>query len=253
MTDNVSFSDDKLFLSKINDMVKLSAKRMTVYSMFLNERECAAAESELKRLMNDNYCLYGIFENAERKMLCVYKDFFKPDYDDFPLFCITFTFRKDSKLTHRDFLGAIMSLGIKREAIGDIVIDEGIAQVAAADSVKDLIISSIKKIGSSGVKYDESFSGILTKIQNFKKIDGTVASMRLDAVAGLALNLSRSKAADIIKTVGAEVNFSMKNDCSYILKEGDVFSIRKFGKFKVSEWSGVTKKGRIHISVLKYC
>lgn len=253
MTGNISFSDDKMLLSKINDMIKLSAKRTMVFSMFLNERECVTAEGELKRLINNNYRFYGIFENAERKMLCVYKEFFKPEYDDFPLFCITFTFRRESKLTHRDFLGAIMSLGIKREAIGDIVIDDGIAQVAATNSVKDLIISGVKKIGSFGIKYHENFSGILTKVQNFKKIDGTVASMRLDAVAGLALNLSRSKASGIIKTVGAEVNFILKNDCSYILKEGDVFSIRKFGKFKVSEESGVTKKGRIHISVLKYC
>lgn len=253
MTDNISLSDDKLFLSKINDMVKLSEKRRTVYSMFLNERECAVAEGELKRLMNNNYCFYGVFENAERKMLCVYGEYFKPEYDDFPVFCITFNFRKESELTHRDFLGALMALGIKRETIGDIVIDRGIAQIAAVDSVKELIISGIKKIGSSGIKYNEDFPGILTKLQSFKKIDGTVASMRLDAVAGLALNLSRSKTSDIIKAVGAEVNFTLKNDCSYVLKEGDVFSIRKFGKFKVSEVSGVTKKGRIHIAVLKYC
>ena len=253
MADNISLSDDKLFLSKIDDMVKLSAKRGAVYSMFLNERECAVAESKLKQLMTENYCFYGIFESAERRMLCVYKDYFKPEYADFPLDCITFKFRKESKLTHRDFLGALMALGIKRETIGDIVIDEGVVQIAVADSVKELISGSVRKIGSFGIKYNEDFSGILTKSQNFKKIDGTVASMRLDAVAGLALNLSRSKTSEIIKAVGAEVNFIMKNDCSYILNEGDVFSIRKFGKFKVSEVSGMTKKGRIHISVLKYC
>lgn len=253
MSENVYLTDEKLFLSKISDMVKLSLKREAVYSMFLNAGQCAAAETELKRLMHESYRFYGVFENAERKILCVYKEYFEPENCDFPIRNITFTFRKESKLTHRDFLGALMALGIKRETLGDIVIDEGIAQIAACSAVIDVITSSIRKIGSVGVKYNENFSGTLIKLQNFKKTEGTVASMRLDAVAGLAVNLSRSKTAEIIKSVGAEVNFAMKYDCSFILKAGDIFSVRGYGKFKLSEVSGMTKKGRIHISVLKYC
>ncbi len=244
---------DRLFLSRIDDMVRLSLKRGAVYSSFFNLSQCAAAETELKRLGINNYRFYGAFENSERKMLCVYKEYFEPENDDFPMKLVTFTFRKESKLSHRDFLGAFMALGIKRETLGDIVIGEGIAQIAVSDSVKELITDNIKKIGSVGVKYEVDFHGTLAKIQQFKKIDGTVASMRLDAVAGLAVNLSRSKAAEIIRAVGAEVNFVLKNDCSFILKKDDIFSVRGYGKFKISEVSGLTKKGRIHISVLKYC
>ncbi|MBQ3566702.1 MAG: RNA-binding protein, partial [Oscillospiraceae bacterium] len=79
------------------------------------------------------------------------------------------------------------------------------------------------------------------------------ASLRLDAVAGFALNVSRGKISGIIKGIGAEVNSSLKNDCSYILSEGDVFSVRGYGKYRLSQVSGMTKKGRIHITVLKYC
>lgn len=146
-----------------------------------------------------------------------------------------------------------MHLGIKREMVGDIVIDEGIAQIALLKTVEDLVTSEIRKIGNAGVKYNERFPGILKKLQNFKEISGTVASLRLDGVVGLGLNLSRSKTAAIIKGNGIEVNSIPKYDCSLILNEGDVFSVRGYGKFKLSEISGITKKGRIHITVLKYC
>lgn len=234
-------------------MVRLSSKRGSVYSMFLNSNERLSAEMHLKQLMYENYCFYGLFENAERQMLCVFREYFEPEKDDFPIGCITFGFKKECLLSHRDFLGALMALGIKRETVGDIVIQKGIAQIAVSLAVKDVIIGNVRKIGSVGVKYKENFPGTLTIVQNFKEISGTVASMRLDAVAGLALNLSRGKTAEIIKSIGSEVNYEKKYDCSVILSEGDIFSVKGFGKFKISETLGMTKKGRIHITVLKYC
>ena len=234
-------------------MITLAEKRGAVYSSFLNAHECSTAMEEFKRLHFENYCFYGVFENSERQMLCVYKEYFMPENNDFPIKLITFNFRQENKLSHRDFLGALMSLGIKRETIGDIVIDNGIAQIAVSDTVKELIVSEIRKIGNAGVKYNNNFPGLLIKPENFKEISGTIASMRLDAVAGLALNLSRGKVSGIIKGIGIEVNSITKNECSCILNEGDVFSVRGYGKFKLSEISGTTKKGRIHITVLKYC
>lgn len=253
MADNVAFSEDRLFISKLGDMITLSEKRGAVYSLFLNSHECAVAQKEFCRIGFENYRFYGAFENAERQMLCVYKEYFSPENCDFPLELVTFRFRQESRLSHRDFLGALMSLGIKRETVGDIVIDNGIAQIAVSETIKELIVSEIKKIGNTGVKYDERFPGVLIKPENYKEIGGTVASLRLDAVAGLALNLSRGKISGIIRGIGIEVNSVLKNECSHILNEGDIFSVRGYGKFKLSEISGETKKGRIHVTVLKYC
>ncbi len=253
MIDVVSSAEDRLFISKISDMIKLADKRGVVYSQFLTEHECSMAKAEFNSLMYTNYRFYGAFEEAERKILCVYSEFFKPEDKDFPIELVTFSFKRDNKLTHRDFLGALMSLGIKRETVGDIVIDTGIAQIAVLETIKNVITSEVRKIGNVGVKYDEKFPGLLKKLQNFKEISSTTASLRLDAVVGLALNLSRGKTADIIKCSGVEVNSVMKNNCSFMLNEGDIFSVRGYGKFKLSEVSGITKKGRIHITVLKYC
>ena len=79
MSDNISAADEsKRLVSRINDMIRLAEKRGSVYSSFLNARECVLAEADLKRLMYDNYCFYGLFENAERKMLCVFKEYYQP-------------------------------------------------------------------------------------------------------------------------------------------------------------------------------
>ena len=254
MDDNISVAEqDKLFLSRISDMIRLAGKRGEIYSSFLNAHECVAAEAELKRLMYDNYCFYGIFENAERKMLCVFKEYFCPENSDFPMTCLTFSYRKENVLSHRDFLGAIMALRIKRETVGDIVIGDGVAQVAVSDSVKEVIMSDIRKIGSVGVNIFDECGTILEKVQEFKEIKGTVASLRLDSVLSLALNMSRSRISGIIKGIGSEVNYFPKYDSSYNLSQGDIISVKGFGKYRLEEVSGITKKGRIHITVFKYC
>ena len=255
MAGTFSQKDEKLFRSKILDMVRLSEKRGAVYSLFMDGREMALAR-EVLSFERCGYMFYGVFDEADRHMLCVYDSdgYFEPQREDFPITLLTFKYRQESKLTHRDFLGALMSLGIKRETVGDIAVFEGTAQAAVSDTAAELIESSVNKIGSAGVKcVRESLDNVMQKKQDYKEIIGTVPSLRLDAVVGTALGLSRAKTAEIIKAVGAEVNFEEKHDCSYNLKETDVFSVRGYGKFRLSAVSGITKKGRIHISILKYC
>ena len=93
----------------------------------------------------------------------------------------------------------------------------------------------------------------MKKVQEFKEIKGTVASLRLDSVLSLALNMSRSRTAGIIKGIGAEVNYFLKYDSSFNLSQGDIISVKGFGKYRLEEISGITKKGRIHITLCKYC
>lgn len=247
-------SDDaKELAARIDDMIRISRKRGSVYSSFLNERQCALAEKFLREKYSENYRFFGGYENAQRKILCVYDDYFKPDDGDFPLSAVTFTYRKSYSLSHRDFLGTVMSLKLNRDAIGDIITGEGMSQVLVLDSVKNIVAGEIRKIGSVGVKVDDDCEILLSAQQNFGEITGTVSSLRFDSVLSSALNLSRSKIVQIISSGNAEVNFFPVSDKTYIVKQGDVFSVRGFGKFRLEEISGVTKKGRIRITVLKYC
>lgn len=246
-------SDEKIFIARITDMAENAERRGAVYTHFLNERQQHLAESVLKKEYVENYCFFGGAENCERRILCVFSEYCRPENSEFPLSCITFRYKPSYNLSHRDFLGALMSLNIKREAVGDILTGEGAAQIFVIESVKNTILDEIRKIGSTGVDVTSDEPLFLDKTLSFREINGTVSSMRLDCVLSLALRISRSKAASLISAGAAEVNFCPADDTSFVMKQGDTFSVRKHGKFRIEEISGVSKKGRIHISVLKYC
>lgn len=245
--------DEKAFTARISDMTELSQRRGMMFSHFLNERQQYIAKSELKRLGYENYCFFGGINNAERKMLCVFSEYFRPETSDFPMSCITFKYKSAYKLSHRDFLGALTALNIKRETIGDIIIGNGLAQVFAADSVKDTILYEIRKIGSVGVTITSDEPPQLDKSSSYREINGTVASMRLDCILSLSLGIGRSQAALAAVSGAVEVNYRSADTGKMIMKEKDVFSVRGHGKFRIETVSGVSKKGRIHVNVLKYC
>lgn len=247
---------DKLLEARFEDMFRRCERNYSpVYSAFLDERQCAAAERFCSRRIGGElmYMLWGGFEDAQRKMLCVYNEY-SAEYikDEFPMRCLTFTFRKEDRLTHRDFLGSFMAMRLKRETVGDIIIAEGIAQVFAADVAARLILGSTTKIGRIGVKISDSEPFSLEVKQEFSDIGGTVASLRLDCVVGLAAKVSRENAARLIRSEKVSVNHFPVMSVAHELHKGDVISVRGSGKFILSEIKGTTKKGRIHINLRKY-
>lgn len=245
--------EEKVFIARIADMAELCDRRGIVFTHFLNERQAFLAESELKKLGIENYCFYGGTDNAERVMLCVFNEYNRPERSDFPFTCVTFKYRKASALSHRDFLGSLTALNLKREAVGDILIGEGIAQVFVIDSVKKAIENDLRKIGSVGVEITVDTDPFLIKERSYHEIKGTSASMRLDCILSLSLGISRGKAAAVISSGTVEVNYKAVNSPAFNMKQGDIFSARGYGKFRVEEISGISKKGRLHIIVQKYC
>lgn len=248
-----STEDNKAFVARIADMTNLCERRGMVFTHFLNEYQRFTAEAELKKLGCGNYCFFGGVDDADRTVLCVFSEYCRPENSDFPVCCVTFKYRKADKLSHRDFLGALTALNLKREAIGDILTGEGIAQVFVIESVRKTIENEVLKIGSVGVTVTSDEPVVLDKSRAYIEISGTVSSMRLDCVVSTALKMSRSKAATIVSSGIVELNYTAVSDTSFNVKQGDVFSVRGYGKFRVEEISGMTKKGRIHINVLKYC
>lgn len=246
---------DKLFAARLNDMVRQCERDGScVFSLFLDERQCIEAEQWcLHNTGGLMYTLWGGYPDARRKMLAVYPDYCG-DYvmQEFPMKCLTFRFRKEDKLTHRDFLGTFMGLRLKRETVGDIVSDEGIAQVFVSDVASRHIVSSLSKIGKTGVKITDGEAFSMESVQEFRDISGTVASLRLDCVVGLAANVSRENAARLIRSEKTDVNHFTVTSVSHEVHEGDVLSVRGSGRFILSQINGTTKKGRIHILLKKY-
>ena len=248
-------SEDKLFEAKLGDMAdRCERYGCPVYSSFLDEHECVVAEKWCGGLSSDfGWILNGGFADARRKMLAVYPIYCSlPDEDDFPMKCLTFTYRKEDKLTHRDFLGSFMGQRLKREVIGDIIVSDGETQTFVTEVAAKAILDSVTKIGRVGVKITDDVDFRLDAEQKYKEISGTVASLRLDCIVSLAANLSREKAAALIRSDRVEINHFTAASVSQELKEGDILSVRGSGRYILSGIDGLTKKGRIHINLRKY-
>ena len=247
---------DKLFSARLADMAsRCDRDYAPVFSSFFDERQCAEAELWCRANAGAlRYLLWGGYEGARRKMLAVFPDYLSDSEvkEMFPMKCLTFTYRTEDKLTHRDFLGSFMAQMLRREVIGDIVADEGIAQTFVTDIAAGAITASVTKIGRVGVKISDSRPFELDNAQKFQDMSGTVASLRLDCVVSLAARVSREKAAELIRTDRVDVNHLTAGSASKELREGDILSVRGCGRFILSGINGETKKGRIHIILKKY-
>ncbi|MBR2284183.1 MAG: RNA-binding protein [Ruminococcus sp.] len=248
--------EDRLFAARLSDMAERSGRTGScVYSHFFDEGQCAAAERQLPHELPPGilYRLWGGFPEARRKMLAVYPDYLEESVqEEYPMTCLTFTYRKEDSLTHRDFLGSFMGAQLKRETIGDIVAGEGRAQALVTDTAASLLLSSVTKIGRTGVKITDTQPFDMEVRQEFRLISGTVASVRLDSLTALAANISREKAAGLIRSEKVEVNHLPAASVSMELNEGDILSIRGFGRFIFSGSGSETRRGRIHVELKKY-
>ena len=231
--------DDIRLLDRVSDWIMAAdEKYITKFSAFLDERQCLLCEKLMASVKYENYRLWGGYENAARRMLCVYPEYGEAESEDFPITAITLLYRKEDKITHRDILGSLMGLRITRDSVGDILVGEG--------------TSVLTKVGKAGVKLQEGYDGSIHIEQKIQEISGTVASMRADCILSLAARISREKSAQLIKNVGIEIDHMPKNSPKILLEEGCTFSVRGYGKFKLLSVDGTTKKDRIHITLNKF-
>lgn len=246
-------SEEKLLVSKISDWVYQSDKYYTPkFSFFLDERQCIIAQNALKQINCSNYIFFGGYENSIRKVLCIYPSFYDISSIVYPITPLKFSYRKSDELGHRDFLGSLMAMNIKREVVGDILVDSGQTIVFVYSTFSDYIIQNTSKVGSVGVSVDIYEDNVFERKEDFIEIKGTVASLRLDCIVSLATKLSREKSVDLIKSSFVDVNCFCVNETNKTINVGDVLSIRKYGKFVLQSVNGVSKKERIHVTINKF-
>lgn len=241
------------FKSKISNMINLSRdKNYIKFSYFLDDNQLCIADSVLKESRCENYCFYGGYENSQRVILCVYPDYITKNDIQWPFKVLLFEFNKKYKLSHKDFLGALMSLQIKRELLGDINVSDGKAEIVAHDNCCNFIVNNISKVGRVGVKVSVTENITLNIVPKFKDIFGTIASYRIDNIVALCTALSRTKSVEIIKASRVTVNYKEIFDNSYIVKPNDIIRIRGYGKYVLTDNEKKTKKNRYYVTIQKY-
>lgn len=243
-----SGDEDRLLIRHLFDLSERSIRSgQTLFSNFLDDRQLAICEAALKSDKKE-FTTLGGYESAERRVFA----FGEVTGDtNLPFTAAVFNYPESAPLSHRDFLGSLMSLGIKRELLGDILVGNGRTAVFVINTAVPLV-KDISKIGRTGVKISFDFKDDDIPAPKFEDIRATVASLRIDSVVASALRLSREKASDLIRHEGVSHNRIMTYSPADRVEEGDRFSIRGFGRFDLYEVGGQSKKDRIFITVRRY-
>ena len=156
-------------------------------------------------------------------------------------------------ISHRDVLGAIMGLGVEREIIGDIQIQQGTARIVTAENMADFLLTNCVQFGAAHVACSlGELSALLPREERCKEIRATVASLRADSIAAAGFGMSRSRAAADIAAEKLKLNWQSVKSASQAVKEDDVLSMRGRGRLEVKEIRGQTKKGRISVLLHRY-
>ena len=221
---------------------------------FLNLNEQTIFQSISGMLPPVRFVLSGGFESSDRKVVCFLPSYEEelslPPYDCVKIEPLNRKFAEE--LSHRDYLGAIMNLGIERSLLGDIVIKDGTAYVFILKKMSRYLTENLTMIRRTSIVAEViEDAGELLKPE-FEEIQGTVSSIRLDSIVALCGRLSRTKASAYIESEKVFVNGQVITNVSRSLKDGEIISVRGIGKFKFEAAGGQTKKGRTVVTLLKY-
>ena len=247
--------EEQLFRKRMIDLAGACYKRdIPVSSDFLNLSEQTIFQSISGTLPPVRFVLSGGFESSERKVVC-----FLPSYEEetseLPFECLRISpvNRKFAEeLTHRDYLGAIMNLGIERSMTGDIVIKDGDAYVFVMKKMCGYLEENLTSVRHTNVTVTRDVAAGEILKPEYEEITGTVSSVRLDSIVALCGHLSRTKAAEYIAAEKVFVNGQTAVQASRGLKEGEILSVRGIGKFRFAGEGVLTKKGRTVVTLFKY-
>lgn len=247
-----SQTGDALLRARLEDAVHLSeAHSCPRFVGFLDERQRVLAQNVLKRLPVSGILFYGGYTEAERTLCGIFPDFIEPGAAFFPLTALAFRYRQEAALNHRDFLGAMLSCGVKREKLGDILCSDGLTVAFVDEDIAPYLCEQLSKVRGEGVEVSAGYQGELPSGRRYTPLQDTVASPRLDAVVKALAGISREEAARLVEAGFVAVNHLPVLSISSAVREGDCLSIRGKGRYLIDELSSLTKKGRTVLKARK--
>lgn len=253
----------EVVLSLIDDKyLKCVDEYVVTHGSFLDLFQQSEVLNRYSRVRDCNFFLYGGHPDCERKVPVFVPKYLETDCeedlyncfeenpDDDPVSCIYIEKDKFSVMTHIDYLGALMGLGIKRETIGDINVSENGAYIFVLKKIAPFICENLTSVGRGSVK------AVVTEKTAYKPAEAkieektsTVSSLRLDNMVSLCYNLSRTKATEAVNGGLIFVNGVENCKPDSRINEGDKIVFRSKGKVVVKKIAGLTKKQRIVVVV----
>lgn len=244
-------NEETAFISKRFADLSRQAQRkgIVTFSDFLSLNEQQILQQNKHKLTSD-YQMSGGYEYAERQMVAFIPDalFYEWDY---PMQCVRVrpAYPKFAeKLTHRDLLGALMSLGIERSKLGDLIVTDKQMLFFAQEAIVPYLLEQLTSIRHTVVTLEPQSGGAIDYTPEYDEREAVVTSNRLDAVIAAICRQSRAAALRMIQEGKVSVNGAESLHNTYYCKQGDLLSIRGFGKVRFKEMIGVTKKDRLRFS-----
>ncbi len=255
--------EDKLLVSKVLDKLEFVQKKNSIETTdFLDMHQKTVAEKVLKSQKITNYICYGGYSNAERVMIIIYpeklEDVFNNKQYDFNnivrVIRVILPNEMKGKYSHRDYLGAVIKVGLKREKVGDIIVNLDGADLIVSKDISKYIVDSFKELTrfSKSDIYEESIEKLNITEPKTEVLNIIIPSMRMDSIVSELIRTSRSKALEIINAERVFVNSEVITKNSKMLKENDMITVRGKGRFKIIKILNSTKKGNLVLEVEKY-
>lgn len=245
---------DNYFIDHLKDLSdRAFSSGISSFTGFLSLEEQCAAQANRKDLIP--FELFGGADGCERKTARFGSSQTVDVLLPYPVTLLKaqpLSEKFSDELTHRDYLGALMNLGIDRSNTGDIVMRRNTAYIFVLDDMARYICDNLTKVKHTSVRCEPC--GELPDGGLFRTEEKTVivSSLRLDCIISAALNISRSKCEKLFTEKKVFVNSKLTESASFIPKADDIISVRGAGRFKLSEITGNTKKGRIVLNFAKY-
>lgn len=247
----IDIDDERIMLSRVYDAMRSTAKSHAVKTtQFLNGHELSLSLNALSKSDCVCFSAYGGYDEAERKVIAFYPEYASAQYN---ISVIKVSGRDIENLSHRDYLGSVLALGIRREKIGDIIICEENGYIFCLDDISQYIMTQLEKIANKPVKLNLCDpSDIVIPPKKFKEISATVSSLRLDSVVSAGAKISRSDAALLIKSGNVTINWEKTVNISASVKEGHLISVKGLGRMELAHIRGETKKGRLAVIIKRF-
>ncbi len=236
------------FKKKIESDIKRYETESVILLPFLDEAKGYIVEELCNKYKVIYYKNGGIINSSKNRYLLTQYDY-DDSYFKIKKYQIIYN-KKYYEIKHKNVLGSLMSLGIKRETIGDIIInDNNDIYFSCTEEISKFLEEEFNYCGNTPISLKEIDYDITNNIKFIEK-DLFVSSLRLDCVLSSVYNISRSKILEEIMNSNVFVNYVSNLNPSHNLKLDDIINLRHKGKFKIGEINGTSRSGRIHIKVL---
>ena len=252
-------NDEQILKARLVDLAERAYKQnVYTYSAFLTPAELAILDEIRPELSFIDYKTFGGNDVCERQMAGFGSEEMFGYPGEWPISVIRvepLIEKFSDELNHRDFLGAVMNLGIDRSVVGDIIVKNNKrAYIFCQSNIADYIIEQLVKIKHTNVRCSllEQGEGVPDLVPELVDVDCIVAAPRFDAIIAALVKCSRSEALNLFRAKKVTLNGRINERNSMSLKDGDIFSVRGYGKFQYCGSGKETRKGRIYVHIKKY-